>query len=72
LGKAFSVAVYFNYPTQGCRYAPTAGLKLANAIGVNFNWRTLSAFLFISITQPRVVAPTAGLKLANAFGVNSN
>jgi len=38
---------------QGCRCAPTAGLKLANAFGVS-NCDTTQG---------------AGLKLANAFGV---
>src|SRR5215204_4043083 len=37
LANAFSVAVLFQSQTQGCRYAPTAGLKLANAFGVNPN-----------------------------------
>jgi hypothetical protein len=30
----FRVLVFFISFTQGCRYAPTAGLKLANAFGV--------------------------------------
>ena len=30
----FRVEYYFNLETQGCRCAPTAGLKLANAFGV--------------------------------------
>jgi hypothetical protein len=35
LANAFSVPVLFQSRTQGCRCAPTAGLKLANAFGVN-------------------------------------
>jgi len=34
LANAFSVPVLFDHQPQGCRYAPTAGLKLANAFGV--------------------------------------
>jgi len=32
--NAFSVHFIFTFTTQGCRCAPTAGLKLANAFGV--------------------------------------
>ena len=32
--NAFSVNVFFISLSQGCRYAPTAGLELANAFGV--------------------------------------
>jgi len=30
--------------TQGCRYAPTAGLQLANAFGVKTNLQLANAF----------------------------
>jgi len=32
--NAFSVNISFMFRTQGCRCAPTTGLKLANAFGV--------------------------------------
>src|SRR5215213_11571295 len=37
LANVFSVPDLFQSRTHGCRYAPTAGLKLANAFGVNSN-----------------------------------
>jgi predicted outer membrane lipoprotein len=58
--------------TQGCRCAPTAGLKLANAFGVI---KPTPHHLFVTriglpqLTQGCRCAPTAGLKSANAFGV---
>jgi predicted outer membrane lipoprotein len=56
--------------TQGCRFAPTAGLKLANAFGV-FTPKLANAF---GVFEPKL-ANAFGVfepKLANAFGVRPN
>ena len=55
----FRVNENVSWLPQGCRCAPTAGLKLANAFGVN-RWAEIA----------NAFGVTAGLKLANAFGVN--
>src|SRR5215213_8414477 len=52
LANAFSVPVLFQSRTQGCRYAPTAGLKLANAFGVT----QTEALLIASVVTDKQVA----------------
>jgi hypothetical protein len=40
VGERFQRSQLSQSRIQGCRYAPTAGLKLANAFGVNSNGDT--------------------------------
>jgi hypothetical protein len=55
IANAFSVSVSWFCESQGCRKAPTVGLKLANAFGVG-----------LELTN----AFGVGLELTNAFGWN--
>jgi len=56
--------------TQGCRFAPTAGLKLANAFGVK---KLANAS---GVSSNMTVANAFGVRsimtIANAYGVSSN
>jgi predicted outer membrane lipoprotein len=64
LANAFSVSVSLFCESQGCREAPTFGLKLANAFGVGL--QLANAFgVGLKLTN----AFGVGLQLANAFGV---